>query len=485
MKLKQRKLFTNFIISVLFTVIVFTAKQALAVGEPLNINAPMSLGDGYSLSAGSFADRSAPSTYFLTPGSTGVSLQLAGAMNVAGLSISGSTISATPVQLNYLNTLSGRTGTGNLVLSASPTLTGTVTAATLNATTLTGAGSGITALNMANASSGTLAVTRGGTGATTSTGTGSVVLSASPTFTGTVTAPTFSGALSGNATTATNVTSLAGTWSGANYFQSNLGATSGSLSSPALQVYATGGNSAFMSFHRGGNYAINMGLDSDNVLRIGGWSASASRWQLDQSGNQAISGNMRISGGGTAVSNTAPLVVQGAYGIRMQLDPGAWSPAVPWQMGPSSSGSNNFAICRTDNCWGMFIPYSTGNGWTFTSDKRLKEDIKDLSGEKSLDAINKIRPVSFRWKNPKQPQDIQTGFIAQEMQQVLPDMISLYGDTKIPLKNGKEETIKDALGVSSTGLIPYMVKAIQEQQKQITELQKQIGVLSKEIQALK
>ena len=65
--------------------------------------------------------------------------------------------------------------------------TGTMNAATVVATTLTGAGSGITALNMGNAGSGTLAVARGGTGTTTSTGTGSVVLSASPALSGTAT----------------------------------------------------------------------------------------------------------------------------------------------------------------------------------------------------------------------------------------------------------------------------------------------------------
>ena len=46
-----------------------------------------------------------------------------------------------------------------------------------------------------------------------------------------------------------------------------------------------------MSFHRGGYYAVNMGLDSDNVMRIGGWSAGANRWQLDMSGNQTLAGS--------------------------------------------------------------------------------------------------------------------------------------------------------------------------------------------------
>ena len=51
-------------------------------------------------------------------------------------------------------------------------------------------------------SAGVLAVTNGGTGVTTSTGTGSVVLSASPTFTGTLAAATLtaSGTITGSST---------------------------------------------------------------------------------------------------------------------------------------------------------------------------------------------------------------------------------------------------------------------------------------------
>jgi hypothetical protein len=47
-----------------------------------------------------------------------------------------------------------------------------------------------------------------------------------------------------------------------------------------------------MSFHRAGSFAVNFGLDSDNVLRIGGWSASANRWQLDMSGNMTVAGEV-------------------------------------------------------------------------------------------------------------------------------------------------------------------------------------------------
>ena len=82
----------------------------------------------------------------------------------------------------------GQVGVGTASpATALDVFTGTMNAATVVATTLTGAGSGITSLNMGNAGSGTLAVARGGTGTTTSTGTGSVVLSASPALSGTAT----------------------------------------------------------------------------------------------------------------------------------------------------------------------------------------------------------------------------------------------------------------------------------------------------------
>mgnify|MGYP003664061144 FL=1 len=125
-------------------------------------------------------------------------------------------------------------------------------------------------------------------------------------ITGTVTAASFTGSGAGltgisadNANTLDGIDSTGflrlangGTVVGTSQFQSNLGTTSGTLSSPPLQVYSTSTNSAFMSFHRGGSYAVNMGLDSDNVLRIGGWSAAANRFQLSMAGNLTLAGEV-------------------------------------------------------------------------------------------------------------------------------------------------------------------------------------------------
>lgn len=73
------------------------------------------------------------------------------------------------------------------------------------------------------------------------------------------------------------------------YFLSNRNTTSDSC---PLQAYSNNGSGATMSFHRGGYYAVNFGLDSDNVMRIGGWSAAANRWQLDMSGNMTAAANV-------------------------------------------------------------------------------------------------------------------------------------------------------------------------------------------------
>jgi len=89
--------------------------------------------------------------------------------------------------------LGTKTGTGNIVMSASPTLSGTITGGTFSGSH-SGDGSGLSSLNADNISSGTLSNDRLGT----KTGTGNIVMSASPTLSGTITGGTFSGSHSGD-----------------------------------------------------------------------------------------------------------------------------------------------------------------------------------------------------------------------------------------------------------------------------------------------
>jgi len=126
-----------------------------------------------------------------------------------------------------------------------------------------------------------------------------VGLTVTNTITGSITgnAGGSSASCTGNAATVTNgvYTGTTNTLTGVNYFRSDKGSTStvGANNSYALQAFSNDAGAAGMSFHRGGYYAVNMGLDPDNVLRIGGWSASANRWELDMSGNNWVASSFR------------------------------------------------------------------------------------------------------------------------------------------------------------------------------------------------
>src|SRR6056300_715983 len=78
-------------------------------------------------------------------------------------SLNASNISSGTLSNDRLDT---KTGTGNIVMSASPTLSGTITGGTFSGTH-TGTGSGLSSLNASNISSGTLSISRGGTNITT------------------------------------------------------------------------------------------------------------------------------------------------------------------------------------------------------------------------------------------------------------------------------------------------------------------------------
>ena len=92
--------------------------------------------------------------------------------------------------------------------------------------------------------------------------------------------------------------------------------------------------------------------------------------------------------------------------------------------------------------------YVQGNITAFDSripsDIRLKKDVKDITN--GLKIINKLRPVSFKWKKNNNE---SIGFIAQEIEEVLPEFVR---DTRL---NG--ETIKT---IKQDKLIPYIVDSI-------------------------
>jgi len=98
------------------------------------------------------------------------------------------------------------------------------------------------------------------------------------------------------------------------------------------------------------------------------------------------------------------------------------------------------------------------------SDERLKENIQSLSG--SLDKVLALNPVSYDWKY--NGEHIEAGFVAQEVEQILPEYVTTEDD---------EDQIKGLTGGMTAGYIAVLTKAIQEQQTIIDDLKARIETL--------
>jgi hypothetical protein len=181
-------------------------------------------------------------------------------------SLNASNISSGTLSNDRLDT---KTGTGNIVMSASPTLSGTITGGTFSGTH-TGTGSGLSSLNASNISSGTLSNDR----LDTKTGTGNIVMSASPTLSGTITGGTFSGTHTG---TGSGLSSLnASNISSGTLSNDRLDTKTGTgnivmSASPTLSGTITGGT--FSGTHTG----TGSGLSSLNASNISSGTLSISR----------------------------------------------------------------------------------------------------------------------------------------------------------------------------------------------------------------
>lgn len=102
---------------------------------------------------------------------------------------------------------------------------------------------------------------------------------------------------------------------------------------------------------------------------------------------------------------------------------------------------------------------SSSAHWTVPSDQRIKSNINTLSG--SLDKIVQLRPVSFEYSNQYQTaypnfSGEKKGFIAQEVEQVIPEMVST---TVKPIGN---DTIFDLKAINESCLTPMFVDAFKE-----------------------
>ena len=213
--------------------------------------------------------------------------------NGSGLSsLNASNVSSGTIHNDRLST---KTGTGNIVMSANPTLSGTITGGTFSGTH-TGNGSGLTTLNASNISSGTLDSDR----LPSKTGTGNIVMSANPTLSGTITGGTFSGTHTGNGSglSSLNASNISSGTLASDRLPSKTGTGNVVMSAnPTLSGTITGGT--FSGTHDGNG----SGLSSLNASNVSTGTLSNDRLSTKTgTGNIVMSTNPTLSGtitGGT------------------------------------------------------------------------------------------------------------------------------------------------------------------------------------------
>ncbi|MCF2492743.1 tail fiber domain-containing protein [Dyadobacter chenhuakuii] len=100
-----------------------------------------------------------------------------------------------------------------------------------------------------------------------------------------------------------------------------------------------------------------------------------------------------------------------------------------------------------------------------TSDRRLKTKIQPFKS--SLGKVNSLQGYHYNWEDKTKDQTLQTGLIAQEVEQVFPELVS---------------TNKDGFkSVNYIGLVPHLIESVKELKSKTDE----IAVLRKELEGMR
>jgi hypothetical protein len=224
-----------------------------------------------------------------------------------------------------------------------------------------------------------------------------------------------------------------------------------------IQAYTAGksqpGN--LLLQNAGGNVGIGTTNPGNIKLHVTGSVSGDYVAAFDNSGTHGAMGR------GTTYGLVGYSTTGSGYGVLGQSSCGTSSCAGVY----GASGSYYATIGRADG-------YSlVGNGavyassFIYSSDKRLKENIQPL--DKGILTLMQLNPVSFTWKK-----DIDTlhagqndiGFIAQDVEKIVPEVVQTDGKTGYKT-------------IDYPRLVPILVQAIQEQQKEIETLKADVAAL--------
>ena len=127
----------------------------------------------------------------------------------------------------------------------------------------------------------------------------------------------------------------------------------------------------------------------------------------------------------------------------------------------NSAGSSVVTFSLSGTGKGNVAVSSAGATFNTTSDIRLKQDIEPLV---ATDKLMQMNPVSYAWKaDPDGPRSM--GFIAQEMEEVMPEAVSTGTDDKA------------MMSMDYGRITPILVSALQDAHRKIEELESRIAAM--------
>lgn len=171
---------------------------------------------------------------------------------------------------------------------------------------------------------------------------------------------------------------------------------------------------------------VNIVFVADNISDVNGMSGGvdASNYDLYVDG---LTGNLTTAGG---------ITTSGNVGI------GTTSPVYALDVKAEGTG----IIARFNSDYDTSCTLATDGTLSCTSDKSLKKNIEDVGY--GLAEVIKLKPIAFNWNFDSDGREKSLGFIAQDVQGVVPNLVSTD-------QNG-------LLTLNTIGMIPILTHAIQQ-----------------------